>query len=79
MGITNENKFVITLTKVLKDLKDNSDTVEYAKYFEYTYGHRTKEWAYCYKIHVIGINTNMYLEALYKILKHHYLEGKGCR
>jgi len=54
------------------------DTKAFGIYFEKYYALRPKLWAYSF-ILLLGINTNMYLESFYKILKHIYLEGRKVK
>jgi len=42
------------------------------------YSYRAEKWAY-FSRKYIGINTNMYLEALHKNIKHCYFDKKQCK
>lgn len=42
------------------------------------FGNRPHLWAFCYHSG-LGINTNMFLESMHKVLKHIYLEGKKSK
>ncbi|XP_050516483.1 uncharacterized protein LOC126891348 [Diabrotica virgifera virgifera] len=75
---TNEQKFSVGLKKFVDDLNSDPDTSSFGNYFSKYYVGRTQTWAYCYR-KSLGINTNMYLEALHKKIKYTYLEGKQCR
>ncbi|XP_025194303.1 uncharacterized protein LOC112593925 isoform X2 [Melanaphis sacchari] len=75
---TDENNFLIELQHVLDDLLNDEDTRDFGNYFKTTYSYRAEKWAYFNRKYV-GINTNMYLEALHKSIKYCYLEGKSCK
>lgn len=75
---TDENNFYIGLQTVLNDLLNDKDTEDYGKYFKSMYSNRIGKWAY-FNSKYIGINANMYLEALHKNIKHCYLDGKQCK
>lgn len=78
LHLDDKDKFNEALSKVLADLFADSDTVNFGIYFQKYYVKRTETWAYCFRQH-LGINTNMYLESVHKILKYYYLEGKKTR
>jgi hypothetical protein len=67
-----------SLIQVLHDLQRDSDTVSFGEYFSSHYANRAQCWAYCYRLG-LGINTNMYLESLHKVLKYVYLEGRKIK
>ncbi|CAN7985974.1 unnamed protein product, partial [Ixodes hexagonus] len=48
---------------------------DFFQYFKRTYTNRPELWAYCHRKNA-GINTNMHLEAMHKMLKQIFLEGK---
>lgn len=75
---TSIDDFNKSLNQVLSDLFEDPDTIKFAEYFRAHYANRPECWAYCYRIG-LGINTNMYLESLHKILKYSYLEGKKVK
>lgn len=54
---------------------NDPDTKLFGEYFIKYYVSRADCWAYCYR-RGCGINTNMRLESLHKILKYIYLDGK---
>ncbi|XP_042149329.1 uncharacterized protein LOC8043964 [Ixodes scapularis] len=62
------------LLKAFVDCKDPSLKL-FLDYFKAHYAKRPHLWAFCYRKGA-GINTNMYIEAMHKTLKHCYLEGK---
>ncbi|XP_067134139.1 uncharacterized protein [Centruroides vittatus] len=70
----NPEKFENLIKEFIQSL-NQKETKEFQKYFVHTYASRPKVWAYCYR-KGLGINTNMYLEAMHRVLKHCYLEGK---
>lgn len=63
-----------TLLKAFLETKDPA-LQRFLAYFKSHYANRPKVWAFCFR-RGAGINTNMYLEAMHKTLKHCYLEGK---
>ncbi|XP_060872012.1 uncharacterized protein LOC132946166 [Metopolophium dirhodum] len=73
-----ENRFYKELSSITNQLKSDEYTVDFGQYFITTYLSRIEKWALFNRKH-IGINTNMYLEALHKNIKYCYLEGKQCR
>ncbi|XP_064468628.1 uncharacterized protein LOC135381638 [Ornithodoros turicata] len=73
-----EQEFTHLLSAFLEKLQENSDTQRFGHYFSRTYACRPSEWALCFRKGA-GLNTNMYLEAFHKTLKHVYLEGKSNR
>ncbi len=72
------DKFELMLIKTVQQLQLDSSTVEMAQYFATNYVSRKREWAHCYRRRSM-INTNMYLDAFHRVLKHIYLEGKVNR
>lgn len=58
-------------------LLNDTDMVEFGKYFINTYSIRVEKWVYF--IENTGINTIMNLEGLHKNIKHSYLDGKWCK
>lgn len=73
-----EETFLKQLETFTNQLMTDPDTFSFFQYFSRYYLSRTDMWAYCYRKYV-GINTNMYLESLHKIIKHFYLQGKKCK
>ncbi|KAH1006085.1 hypothetical protein HUJ04_006963 [Dendroctonus ponderosae] len=66
------------LNTFCQDLLIDNDTLAFGEYFRRFYVNRTQLWAYCFRKYT-GINTNMYLESLHKVIKDFYLEGKRCK
>ncbi|XP_050517553.1 uncharacterized protein LOC126892122 [Diabrotica virgifera virgifera] len=66
------------LKTFVHQLQNDSDTLQFYQYFSRTYLNRLEMWAYCHRKY-LGINTNMYLESLHKVIKHFYLEGRKCK
>ncbi|XP_067135125.1 uncharacterized protein [Centruroides vittatus] len=64
----NPEKFENLIKEFIQSL-NQKETKEFQKYFVHTYASRPKVWAYCYRKD-LGINTNMYLEAMHRVLKH---------
>ncbi|CAG9817796.1 unnamed protein product [Phaedon cochleariae] len=73
-----KEKFHLGLANFLTDLREDSDTMLFGEYFSKTYCNRVEKWSYCERKY-LGINTNMYLEALHKKIKYSYLEGKNVK
>ena len=49
-------------------------TKEFSNYFNSHYANRKQQWALCYRKYS-HINTNMYVEAFHRVLKHIYMKG----
>lgn len=54
------------------------DTADFGKYFQKHYANRPEKWAFCYR-KSLGLNTNMFLEAMHKKIKYCYMDGKQNR
>lgn len=65
----NEDQFYSGLNIFL----NNSDTKAFVQYF-----FKIEKWEYHSRKYV-GINTNMYIEALHEKIKYTYLNGKQCK
>lgn len=78
LEFTSVDKFQSHLDKVLKDLLEDNDTNEFGTYIQQHYSNKPECWAYSFRLR-LGINTNMYIESIHKILKHVYLEGKKVK
>ncbi|KAB0792267.1 hypothetical protein PPYR_14226 [Photinus pyralis] len=59
-------------------LQEDPDTSHFYNYFTSYYGHNHSLWAYCHR-KGLGINTNMYLESMHRIIKYEYLDGKKVK
>ncbi|CAH0555155.1 unnamed protein product [Brassicogethes aeneus] len=57
---------------------DRGKLSKFGKYFENYYCANKMSWAYCYRLYS-GINTNMHLESMHKVLKYIYLEGRKVK
>ncbi|XP_050506518.1 uncharacterized protein LOC126884577 isoform X1 [Diabrotica virgifera virgifera] len=73
---TDSTAFNQLLLNFLKYLKEDSDTLEFAMYFEQYYACKAEQWAYCFRLHCTNLNTNMHIERMYRTIKHIYLHGK---
>ena len=75
-----EDEFKNYLENFVNDLLEDEDTKEFGNYFKSYYAppNRFVKWAYAFRKHT-GINCNMYLESLHKLIKHTYLKGTKCR
>ncbi|XP_034236338.1 uncharacterized protein LOC117642361 [Thrips palmi] len=58
--------------------ENDEETKEFGKYFRQYYANRIPMWAFSFR-HKLGLNTNMYLEALHKKLKYCHFDGKANR
>ena len=57
-------------------LKTDSETEEFALYFEEQCTKNPNAWANCHRLHA-GLNTNMHIERMHKSIKYFYLKGKN--
>ena len=62
-------KFNNLLKNFLDNLKNDEDTQDFYGYFSKHYAKRCNLWADC-KTVSCGINTNLFLQAFHKVLKH---------
>lgn len=69
------NAFIIMINTFLMQLSRDPDTEEFGKYFTEQYVKNVESWAYCFRINA-GINTNMHIENMHRIIKYIYLNGK---
>ena len=74
---TDKQKFEILLQQTIKEFKTSSITATFGKYFETHYAKTKEQWAACYRKDAF-VNTNMYVEAFHRVLKH-YLKGRVNR
>lgn len=74
----NVNEFEKYYNEFLTQLRSDPDTKNFSEYFINNYGNNYISWAYCYRKE-LGINTNMYLESMHRIIKYDYLEGKKIK
>ncbi|XP_049798806.1 uncharacterized protein LOC126232686 [Schistocerca nitens] len=63
------------LESFVGQLQADEGTRDFGVYFSSNYLFRPQQWAYCHRRN-LGINTNMHLEAMHRVLKYCYLEGK---
>lgn len=75
MESLNQIEFEELLQYIINELLASDATKDFGEYFLQYYAQRAQLWAYCYRVG-LGINTNMYMEAMHKTLKYIYLEGK---
>lgn len=78
LELGNTNSFYQYLPNFLKLLNEDPDCRSFGNYFRRYYAERPEKWAYSFR-RGLGLNTNMYLEALHKNLKYCYLDGKQNR
>lgn len=66
------------LQNFLNILISDEDTKHMYDYLVRNYFENRFQWAYCYR-KGSGINTNMHLESMHKVVKYIYLEGKKIK
>lgn len=76
--ITEPDVFVECLGNILTSLLLDKDTYDFGIYFQNNYNLNYQQWAYCFR-KGCGINTNMRLESMHKVIKYFYLEGKKVK
>ncbi|KAI5741100.1 hypothetical protein M8J76_010413 [Diaphorina citri] len=72
---TCKEKFVVLLQEFLQMLGQDKDLSNFREYFETYYLNRVENWAYCHRL-FSNINTNMYLEAMHRVIKHVYMKAQ---
>lgn len=72
---TKVEEFESMLKGFMEELIADQETRSFGEYFRSYYIARQSTWAYCHRKNC-GINTNMRLEALHKVLKYFYLHGR---
>ena len=75
MDETNKDKFEVLLDRTRRELLASAKTKSFGKYFEKYYAKIKEQWAVCYRADST-LNTNMYVEAFHRVLKHVYMKGK---
>jgi hypothetical protein len=70
---TDKVTFHAMLDGLMADLHGDTETVSFGKYFQ-KYKMNYANWSYSYRINS-GINTNMHLENMHRVLKHIYFRG----
>jgi len=76
--LTDKLEFHKVILNFENELHGDEETCNFGVYFQKNYAHNYIKWAYCYRKNA-GINTNMRLEAMHKILKYIYLDGKKVK
>ena len=74
MEETNKEKFEVLLNETIQQMSPSRSTEHFAKYLKH-YVKTKEQWAACYRIEA-SVNTNMYVEAFHRVLKHIYLKGR---
>ncbi|XP_050310809.1 uncharacterized protein LOC126746544 [Anthonomus grandis grandis] len=69
------NTFCEHLRVAINNMSENAHTKIFGEYFEKNYSNNYQKWAYYFR-QECGINTNMRLESLHKVIKYFYLNGK---
>lgn len=75
---TNLENFNELLKLTVNRLLTDPATQAFGKYFDKEYASRAPMWAYAHRLY-IGINTNMKLEAMHRVLKQVYFEGRKIK
>lgn len=73
---TDEKKFESLLSATKDQLSNSPETKDFSAYFISYYAKRKHQWASCYRKYS-GVNTNMYVEAFHRVLKHVYMKGNS--
>lgn len=76
--LLNQDDFEKDFMKFLDILKTEDSTREMFFYLKNNYLNNRQQWAYCYRKKK-GINTNMFLESMHKVVKYEYLNGKKVK
>ena len=76
MEETNTEEFEGLLKKTVEQLQATNATKNFAIYFTQFYACRKEQWAACYR-KKSGINTNMYVESFFRLLKYIYMRGRS--
>lgn len=75
---TEASVFPNCLANTISKLLEDKDTYDFGIYFQNNYGLNYRQWAYCFR-RECGINTNMRLESMHKVIKYFYLDGKKVK
>lgn len=75
---TDDKAFLKMLNSIVEELSSNESTKEYGEYFKNYYATCYESWAYAFRKNA-GINTNMHLESLHRVVKHLFLKGKSVK
>lgn len=78
LEIRDVDEFSYNLSAFLSRCAQNQTTAKFGEYFRKNYACRSKLWTYSYRVG-LELNTNVFLEALHKILKYFYLDGQQNR
>ncbi|CAG9828164.1 unnamed protein product, partial [Diabrotica balteata] len=76
--LIDKDEFHKILSTLLTSLLEDPKTYNFGLYFQNNYAHIYEKWAYCYRQNT-GINTNMRLESMHKVIKYLYLGGKKIK
>ncbi|XP_050508157.1 uncharacterized protein LOC114343556 [Diabrotica virgifera virgifera] len=76
--LPNEIDFETQYFSFLTKLSSKDSTQQMYNYLKTYYWDNRKQWAYCYRKNR-GINTNMFLESMHKVIKYEYLDGKKVK
>lgn len=75
---TESDCFVNCMANAISQLLADQDTYDFSIYFQNNYSLNYQHWAYCFR-RGCGINTNMRLESMHKIIKYFYLDDKQVK
>jgi len=67
--------FEASLPVLVQQLRDNSSTVAFGKFFDSHYVNCVESWAFCYRS-ALGMDTDIHLQRMHDIFKHVYEQGK---
>ncbi|KAJ8970809.1 hypothetical protein NQ314_001022 [Rhamnusium bicolor] len=73
-----ETDFLKELKNFVKFLDEDVETSTFGEYFRSYYVSNVEQWAYCYRKNC-GINTNMHIESMHKVVKYIYLDSKKIK
>ncbi|XP_072399284.1 uncharacterized protein [Diabrotica undecimpunctata] len=76
--VTDKEEFQKLLSNFIEQTFEDGETINFGEYFLNTYARNFQLWAYSYRQNA-GINTNMRLESMHKIIKYVYLDGKKVK
>ncbi|KAJ8932511.1 hypothetical protein NQ314_014603 [Rhamnusium bicolor] len=75
---TSACNFEISLQNAIEYMLNDKETELFGHYFSNNYSHNYNKWAYCFR-EKLGINTNMHLKSMHKLIKYFYLARKTVK
>ncbi|XP_023244148.1 uncharacterized protein LOC111642100 [Centruroides sculpturatus] len=73
-----QDAFYLLADEIMRKLKEDPDTIDFATYFANVYMKNPTSWAYCHR-KWSGLNTNAHLERMHMTLKYIYLHAKNVK